>query len=74
MIFITQCDSAAFWQINLLHLSKATIPTVFTLIQTGIFIEYCKALGIHIPHYCYYKHLSHFGNCRMCFIINFKPC
>ena len=29
-------------------------------------IEAAKDLGVEIPHYCYHKHLSVAGNCRMC--------
>ncbi len=29
-------------------------------------IEAAKELGVEIPHYCYHKHLSVAGNCRMC--------
>ena len=29
-------------------------------------IEAAKEIGVEIPHYCYHKHLSVAGNCRMC--------
>ena len=44
--------------------------------QNTPLIEYCETLGINIPHYCYHKHLSISGNCRMCLIElknSFKP-
>jgi NADH-quinone oxidoreductase subunit G len=31
-------------------------------------LEYCENNDIEIPHYCYHKHLSIAGNCRMCLI------
>lgn len=31
-------------------------------------LEYCDDNNIEIPHYCYHKHLSIAGNCRMCLI------
>ncbi|MFZ4694341.1 MAG: molybdopterin-dependent oxidoreductase [Verrucomicrobiia bacterium] len=31
-------------------------------------IQAAKALGIHIPHYCYHEKLSVSGNCRMCLV------
>lgn len=31
-------------------------------------LEYCEDNDIEIPHYCYHKHLSIAGNCRMCLI------
>jgi NADH-quinone oxidoreductase subunit G len=31
-------------------------------------LEYCEDNGIEIPHYCYHKHLSIAGNCRMCLV------
>ena len=42
--------------------------------QNWVFIEYCKTLGINIPQFSYYKHLLSTGNCRMCLIMNAKPC
>jgi NADH-quinone oxidoreductase subunit G len=29
-------------------------------------IEVAESVGIEIPHYCYHRHLSIAGNCRMC--------
>ena len=31
-------------------------------------IEAARKVGIEIPHYCYHKHLSLAGNCRMCLV------
>lgn len=36
--------------------------------QTVSLLDYCLNLGIFIPHFCYHKHLSIAGNCRMCLI------
>jgi hypothetical protein len=31
-------------------------------------LDFCAAIGIFIPHYCYHPDLSIAGNCRMCLI------
>ena len=31
-------------------------------------IEAARKVGIQIPHYCYHRHLSLAGNCRMCLV------
>ena len=31
-------------------------------------IEAARKAGVHIPHYCYHRHLSVAGNCRMCLV------
>jgi NADH-quinone oxidoreductase subunit G len=31
-------------------------------------VEAAKKIGVEIPHYCYHKHLSLAGNCRMCLV------
>lgn len=31
-------------------------------------LDFCSAIGISIPHYCYHPDLSIAGNCRMCLI------
>ena len=31
-------------------------------------LDFCSAIGIFIPHYCYHPDLSIAGNCRMCLI------
>ena len=31
-------------------------------------LDFCSAIGIPIPHYCYHPDLSIAGNCRMCLI------
>jgi len=37
-------------------------------------IEAARAVGIHIPHYCYHPSMSIAGSCRMCFVeIEGKP-
>jgi NADH-quinone oxidoreductase subunit G len=31
-------------------------------------IELCDKVGIHIPRFCYHKHLSVVASCRMCLV------
>lgn len=31
-------------------------------------LDFCAAIGIFIPHYCYHPDLSIAGNCRMCLV------
>ena len=33
-----------------------------------LLIDACEQYGIHIPRFCYLKHLSPSGNCRMCLV------
>lgn len=39
---------------------------VVTARQGANLIEAAEAAGVEIPHYCYHKHMSIAGNCRMC--------
>jgi NADH-quinone oxidoreductase chain G len=47
-----------FTNITLKNMWKISIPL----------LEYCETQGINVPHYCYHKHLSIAGNCRMCLV------
>jgi NADH-quinone oxidoreductase subunit G len=40
----------------------------FTVPKGTLLINACDANGIHIPRFCYHKHLSKSGNCRMCLV------
>ena len=31
-------------------------------------IELCDKIGVHIPRFCYHKHLSVVASCRMCLV------
>lgn len=41
---------------------KITVP------QGTLIIEACEQNDIYIPRFCYHKHLSKSGNCRMCLV------
>jgi len=39
-----------------------------TVPQGTLIIDACEQHGIYIPRFCYHKHLSKSGNCRMCLV------
>lgn len=39
-----------------------------TVPEGTLIIEACEQHGIYIPRFCYHKHLSQSGNCRMCLV------
>ncbi len=39
-----------------------------TVPEGTLLIDACEANGIYIPRFCYLKHLSPSGNCRMCLV------
>ena len=39
-----------------------------TVPEGTLLIDACEANGIFIPRFCYHKHLSPSGNCRMCLV------
>lgn len=41
---------------------------LYTKGQKFSVLDFCAAIGIFIPHYCYHPDLSIAGNCRMCLI------
>jgi NADH-quinone oxidoreductase subunit G len=46
--------------------TRSAIDTSWS--QTVSLLDYCLNLGIFVPHFCYHKHLSIAGNCRMCLV------
>jgi NADH dehydrogenase/NADH:ubiquinone oxidoreductase subunit G len=51
------------------HINKSTKWLAENLWgQSVSLLDYCLNLGIFIPHFCYHKHLSIAGNCRMCLV------
>ena len=46
--------------------------TPYTLAQGLTVLEAARQVGIPIPTFCYHKHLSLSGNCRMC-LVEIKP-
>ncbi|MCU0644257.1 MAG: 2Fe-2S iron-sulfur cluster-binding protein, partial [bacterium] len=41
---------------------KLTVP------EGTLIIDACEQNGIYIPRFCYHKHLTKSGNCRMCLV------
>jgi hypothetical protein len=41
---------------------------LYTKGQKFSVLDFCTAIGIFIPHYCYHPDLSIAGNCRMCLV------
>jgi NADH-quinone oxidoreductase subunit G len=39
-----------------------------TVPEGTLIIDACEANGIYIPRFCYHKHLTKSGNCRMCLV------
>ncbi|MBN2008436.1 (2Fe-2S)-binding protein [candidate division KSB1 bacterium] len=39
-----------------------------TVAKGTLLIDACEANGIYIPRFCYHKHLTKSGNCRMCLV------
>ena len=54
---------------------RLTIDDLAVCVPKGTnLIEAAAAVGIEIPFYCYHRHLSVAGNCRMCQVeVNAAP-
>ena len=40
----------------------------YKAVQNETIIELTDRLGIHVPRFCYHKHLSVVASCRMCLV------